>query len=420
MRTYFSSLNPRLPRDVYVLQAGGLLNAFGNGVVLPFLIIYLHNVRGISLGLAGLAAATQSATALASGFLGGTLSDRIGPKRVLVGALGVMTIAFALMPFIRSPWQAFSVYVVWGLGSGSFWPSQSTLLAALTPPERRSPAYALQRLTMNLGAAIGGIAAGLIASVAHPGSFTVLFLVNCASYIAYIFVLARVRTPELHPERARGTWIAVIRDRTFLAYAALNAAFMTAAISLMIELLPAFGKNITHVNEQEVGVIFALDAIGIVIFQLPVAKLVEGRRRMRGLAGMGVVWAVSLMIVWAAGVWTTTTVAAATLAGAMLVFALGECLHGAIHAPLGVDLAPPQLVGRYLALSSLSWQVGWIIGPAAGGFMLQHAPLALWPAAAGVNLVCAGAALALEKRLPERVRRTPHGGEPASLAMPTG
>ena len=415
MRTYFSSLNPRLPRDVYVLQTGGLLNAFGNGVVLPFLIIYLHNVRGISLGLAGLAAATQSATALASGFLAGTLSDRIGPKRVLVGALGVMTVAFALMPFIRSPWQAFAVYVVWGAGSGSFWPSQSALLATLTPPARRSPAYALQRLTMNLGAAIGGIAAGLIASVAHPSSFTVLFLVNCATYVAYMLVLVRVRTPELHPERARGTWRAVARDRTFLAYTALNAAFMTAAISLMIELLPAFGKNITHVNEQEVGIIFALNAIGIVLFQLPVAKLVEGRRRMRGLAAMGVIWAVSLMIVWAAGVWTTTTIAAATLAGAMLVFALGECLHGAIHAPLGVDLAPPQLVGRYLALSSLSWQVGWIIGPAAGGFMLQHAPLALWPAAAGVNLVCAGAALALERRLPEHTRITPAQGLTAGL-----
>jgi predicted MFS family arabinose efflux permease len=136
---------------------------------------------------------------------------------------------------------------------------------------------------------------------------------------------------------------------------------------------------------------------------------------MRGLAAMGVIWAVSLMIVWAAGVWTTATVAAATLAGAMLVFALGECLHGAIHAPLGVDLAPPQLVGRYLALSSLSWQVGWIIGPAAGGFMLQHAPLALWPAAAGVNLVCAGAALALERRLPEHTRITPAQGSTAGL-----
>jgi len=407
MRAYFRSLDPRLPRDVYVLQTGGLLNAFGNGVVLPFLIIYLHNVRGISLGLAGLAAATQSATALASGFLAGTLSDRIGPKRVLVGALGVMTVAFALMPFIRSPWQAFAVYVVWGAGSGSFWPSQSALLAALTPAARRSPAYALQRLTMNLGAAIGGVAAGLIASVAHPSSFTVLFLVNCATYVAYMLVLARVRAPELHPERARGTWRAVARDRTFLAYAALNAAFMTAAISLMIELLPAFGKNVTHVNEQEVGIIFALDAIGIVIFQLPVAKLAEGRRRMRGLAAMGVIWAVSLMIVWAAGVWTTATVAAATLAGAMLVFALGECLHGAIHAPLGVDLAPPRLVGRYLALSSLSWQVGWIVGPAGGGFLLQHAPLLLWPIAAAVNLACASGALVLERRLPENVRLTP-------------
>jgi MFS family permease len=164
---------------------------------------------------------------------------------------------------------------------------------------------------------------------------------------------------------------------------------------------------VTHVSEQEVGIIFALDAIGIVLFQLPVAKLVQGRRRMRGLAAMGVVWAAALLIVWAAGAWTTATAAAAALAGAMLVFSIGECLHGAIHAPLGVDLAPPQLVGRYLALSSLSWQVGWIIGPAAGGFMLGHAPLALWPAAAGVNLACAACALALERRLPERVRITP-------------
>src|SRR3954453_15936003 len=116
MRHYVSSLIPPLPRDVYVLQLGGLLNAFGNGVVLPFLIIYLHNVRGISLGLAGLAAATQSATALASGFAGGTLSDRIGAKRVLIATLVVMTIAFALMPLIRTPWQAFAVYIVWGAG----------------------------------------------------------------------------------------------------------------------------------------------------------------------------------------------------------------------------------------------------------------------------------------------------------------
>jgi MFS family permease len=364
-------------------------------------------VRGIPFGLAGLAAAEQSAAALASGFLAGTLSDRIGPKRVLLASLAVMTVAFALMPQIRVAWHAFAIYALWGLGSGAFWPSQSALLAGLTPARRRAPAYALQRLAMNVGVALGGVVAGLIASVRHPGSFTVLFVVDCATFLAYMVVLARVRSPQLHEERLGGSWVAVARDRVFTAFTVLNAAFMASAIALMVELLPAFAKNVTRVNERQVGIVFALDAVGIALFQLPVVKLAQGRSRMRGLALMGGLWAVALLGVWAAGEWTRTTAAFGILAAAMLVFALGECLHGAIHAPLSVDLAPPQLVGRYVAAASLSWQVGWIIGPAGGGFVLQHAPLALWPAAAALNVLCAIAALALEPRLPESVRLTP-------------
>ncbi|MEN3343293.1 MAG: hypothetical protein V7644_2697 [Actinomycetota bacterium] len=415
MRSYLSSLDPRLPRDVYVLQAGGLLNSFGNGVVLPFLIIYLHNVRGIPLGLAGLAVATQSASALASGFLAGTLSDRAGPKRVLVGALCVMTVAFGLMPSIHHVWQAFALYSVWGVGSGAFWPAQSSLLAALAPPARRAAAYGLQRLVMNLGVALGGVVAGLIASVSHPSTFTILFFADCGTFVAYVLVLLRVRTPALHPDRARGSWAAVARDRTFVAVTALNATFMAAAIALMVELLPAFAKNVAHVDEREIGVIFALESLGIVLFQLPVAKIVEGRRRMRALALMGLLWSASLLAVGAGGAWTTATAAAAVFAAAGVAFSLGECLHGAVHGPLSADLAPPQLVGRYLALSSISWQAGWIVGPAGGGFFLQHAPLLLWPTAAGVNLLCAGWALALERRLPEGVRLTPGGAGPDGL-----
>ena len=132
---------------------------------------------------------------------------------------------------------------------------------------------------------------------------------------------------------------------------------------------------------------------------------------------MGTLWAASLLAIWAAGSWTRMTEAFGILAAAVLVFAVGECLHGAIHAPLSVDLAPPQLVGRYTAAASISWQIGWILGPAAGGFLLQHRPLLLWPIAAGVNLASAAAALALEQRLPERVRRTPRA-EPVALPIP--
>jgi MFS family permease len=407
LKAYFSSLAPRLSRDVYVLEAGALVNAFGNGVVLPFLLIYLHDVRGIPFGLAGTAAAVQSVAALASGFLGGTLCDRLGPKRVLLGALVVMTVAFGLMPFIRSALDAFLVYTLWGIGSGSFWPSQGAMLAGLAPAAKRAPAYALQRLAMNVGVALGGVTAGSIATVGSPGSFTVLFAIDCVTFLAYFAVLMRVRAPELHAERAAGSWRDVYRDRVFTRFTLLNAAFMTAGISLAVEILPAFGKNIAHINEREVGVVFAMDSIAIVLLQLPVVKLAEGRSRMRGLALMGVLWAASLLAVGAAGAWTHATAAFVILLGAMLVFAIGECLHGAIHAPLSVDLAPPRLVGRYLAASSISWQIGWIVGPAAGGFLLQHRPSWLWPLAAAANLVFAAMALRLDRRLPLDVRKTP-------------
>ena len=47
LATYLRGLDPQLPRTVWLIQAGGLVNALGNGIVFPFAIIYLHNVRGI-------------------------------------------------------------------------------------------------------------------------------------------------------------------------------------------------------------------------------------------------------------------------------------------------------------------------------------------------------------------------------------
>ncbi|MBA3717563.1 MAG: MFS transporter, partial [Actinobacteria bacterium] len=133
---YVRSLNPQLPRAVWLLQAGGLANMFGNGAVVPFLVIYLHNVHGISLGLAGLIAATNALAALVSGPIAGALADRIGARTTLVFALVVMTAAFSLFPLITTAWHAFLLNALAGTGSGAFWPSQGALLSALTPPER--------------------------------------------------------------------------------------------------------------------------------------------------------------------------------------------------------------------------------------------------------------------------------------------
>jgi MFS family permease len=417
VRAYLRSLNPQLPRDVWILQAGGLANMFGNGVIGPFLIIYLHNVRGISLGVAGLVVASNSAAGLVSGFVGGALSDRVGPRRVLTGALVVMAVAFALFPLIRNPWHAFALNVLVGLGSGSFWPSQSTLLSSLTPRDRRHSAFAQQRMTMNLGIALGGLVAGAIARTDKPGTFTFLFLLNAATFLVFVAVLRVVPAPRhREPHHEPGRYLDVLRNRVFLAYIVLNVIFIGAGIAVMSELLPPFAKNTAHVSEPAIGVLWFVFSGVVALAQLPIVKLVEGKRRMRGLALMGAVWAGTFVAVLAGGAWFTGTQAALIFGLAVGVFALGECLHGAIYAPLAVDLAEPRLLGRYMAFSSFSWQLGWLIGPAGGGFVLQHEPLALWPAAAAICLLASGYALALEHRIPERLHLTPHVDSIAGVA----
>ena len=67
---------------------------------------------------------------------------------------------------------------------------------------------------------------------------------------------------------------------------------------------------------------------------------------------------------------------------AVILFGLGECFQGPVQGALVADLAPPRLRGRYMAVSTISWDIGFIVGPAIGGFILAAEPLALWPLAA--------------------------------------
>jgi MFS family permease len=393
---------------------GGLVNAFGNGITLPFLFIYLHNVRGIGLGIVGLIVGTHAVVSIVAGPLFGVLIDRFGGRRLLATALGILAGGYALYPLVDVAWQGFAVAAITGIGVGGFWPSQSTLIAGLTPPTQRPAAFAMQRVVMNLGIGLGALAGGLIATTESPGSFTVLFLLNSLTFVVYgAVMLALVPSPDLGarapasgvPAERAGSYRDVLRHRAFVAVIGLNALFIFAGFS-GFELLPVYAKNEAAVSETQIGIVFLVNTIVIVLLQLPIARLAQGRRRMPALGLLGLLWAAAWLVVPLAG---SKTAGAATLLliGAMTIFAVGECLHGAVHAPLVSDLAEPRLLGRYMALSALSWQVGFALGPAVGGFVLAYSPNATWLGAAAFCAIGGGLAFLVETTLPARARRTP-------------
>src|SRR5213080_1724072 len=224
--TYLRSLDPRLPRQVWLVQAGGVVNSLGNGIVFPFIVIYLHNVRGISFAAAGLALSSGAVAALAAGFSAGTIVDRFGGRNTLLLGLLLQAASFLLFPLIREAWQAFALLALEGAGTACFWPGQSTLLSRLTPSERTHSAFALQRISMNLGLGLGGVVGGLIATTNDPGSFTTLFLLDATTFVVFIAVLSTIRETRVpEPEEADETALgyrAVLRDRNFVWLTVLN------------------------------------------------------------------------------------------------------------------------------------------------------------------------------------------------------
>jgi MFS family permease len=171
--------------------------------------------------------------------------------------------------------------------------------------------------------------------------------------------------------------------------------------------LPAYAKNEVGIAETGIGQLFFINTIAVVLLQLPIARLAQGHRRMTFMALVGVGCAASWLLVPVSGLWLSGAAAFAVLAFAVALFGVAECLHGAVQAPLVADLADHRLIGRYMAVSALSWQVGFTVGPPAGAALLAVTPTGLWLAAAAACLLAGGAALLLERALPENVRRTP-------------
>ena len=105
-----------MPFKARVLIAGNFLSALGNGLVFPFMFIYLNEIRGISPALAGFVAGYGMFASLVFSPLHGSLIDHWGPKPILVGSLVVSAIGYIGFAEIRSFFSALVVLTITSFG----------------------------------------------------------------------------------------------------------------------------------------------------------------------------------------------------------------------------------------------------------------------------------------------------------------
>ena len=411
-----------LPGPVLILQAGNALNYFGYGLILPFEIIYLHQIRGFSTSTAGLVLGAIQATAAIATPPTGALLDRYSAKAIVVAGSLASALGYAGLAYVDQPWQAFACSIVCGAGIGAAGTANRTLTITLVKPEQRAASVALFRVAGNVGLGSGATVAGLIvASAQRLSSFQILYFFDAVTYAGFaLIVLAAVpiaRAATVAATDANGTGFrAVARDRLFLTVIAANLVLFVVGHTFFSNILAPFAKTNTPLGPAAIGIVFLVNTSFVVIAQIPAVRVVAGMRRTHAFAAASALFAVSLLAVLPSTLIHSEFAATSLLAGVAIVFAIGECVHSVVLGPLVADMAPPHLLGRYISLYGLSFTISLALGPAIGGLLLQTSPDAVWWGGALAAMVAGAVLLRLGGRIPDPLREAPSRLAPAPEA----
>lgn len=371
-----SGLVPRLPRPAWVVLGGDALSALGSGLTLPFLLIYFHQVRGFDLSVAGLAVAALPFASLVGNPLGGWLADRGGARDVVLIGLVTSATGTVLITLVRDPWHAFLAAGTVGLGAAVTWPAQDALLAGLVSPEQRSSVFSLRHATLNGGLGLGALVAAAIVDVSSPRSFVILYLVDAASYLAFVPILLtlprrRPAPPDPEEDAPAGSYREVLRDRVFVRVWLLTALVVAVGYGQFHAGFPAYATRPGGITPGALSIAFAANTFVVVGAQLFVLRRLGGRHRTFAVrlacAGWALTWALTLV----AGQLGGGVLAAGGFLVALVVFAFAEtCMSPTLPAIVN-DLAPEALRGRYNGLSTLAFTTGFLSGPIVAGFALD-------------------------------------------------
>lgn len=417
-----------MPRRAWLVLGGDALSAIGSGMTLPFLVIYLHDARGISLGIAGAAVSTLALAGFVGNPLGGALADRIGARPTVIGGLVVCAAGTLALTGVHAPWQAFPASALVGLGLAIVWPAQDSLLAVLVSPAQRPAVFSIRHFTMNAGLAIGGLAAAVIVRDESASRFVFLFVLDALTFLAFIPVLLglgavdKVAQDAAETDGPRVGMRTVLQDRVFCRVWILTALFVAVGYAQFNSTFPAFASRDGGIDAGAVGVVFAANTVSVVGFQLITLRFMTGHRRTTAMALTCSCWAAAWALAVVAGVAGSGTAAVVLFAGVAVVFALGETFLTPSLVPIVNDLATDELRGRYNGLSVLAWTTGYAVGPVIGGVALSSGMDGAFFGAVAVGcVVLALASLRLERHLPDGANLITDGDEaiPVDAAVVT-
>ena len=376
--TLWASLRA-LPRAAWVLCFGTFLNKFGTFVV-PFLTLYLTG-RGYTVGEAGVAVGAYGVGNLLASLLGGHLADHIGRRRTIALSMFLG----AMMMLLLSQARTFPVILLFtmlaGLTNEFYRPASTALLADIVPkPAERVTAFATLRMAFNAGFAFGPATAGFLPAF---GYFW-LFAGNAAASVLFglvaLFALPRV----MHSQQDNAGWgraLGVLwRDRKLHRLLLANFAIGV----LFNQMGSTYGLHITRqgFSPAVYGTVLSLNGVLVALIELPLTTLTR-KFPARFVMAMGYT---ICGIGYGLNAFAHSVPA---LVACMVLFTFGEMITMPTVMAYLANLAPPDMRGRYMGVSGLTYATALILGPGLGMKLFTEYPAAYWIGSTALGLFAA-------------------------------
>ncbi|MCX5531977.1 MFS transporter [Streptomyces sp. NBC_00006] len=406
---------PRSP--VRALAAAQLANSVGDGVYYVTSALYFIRVVGLSPTQVGLALTVAWAVGAMAGVPLGAAADRRGPRGASV-LLALGTAAAVLSFLVVRSYAAFLLALVaYAVAQCGLAAARQALLAGVVEPARRTAALARLQSTLNAGLAVGAGIGGLALQHDTRAGYLLVLALDGVGFVVCALILFRLPVVPPVPARAvKEPRLAVLRDRPYVAVTVLNAVLLLR-MPLLSLAVPLWIVTHTAAPGWLVSALFVLNTLGVMAFQVRMARGVDGlRAATRTVRRSGAVLLASCVVFAASaggglGPWG----AVAVLVAASVLQLVGEMQQSAGSWQLSFSLAPAHQVGQYQGFFGTGVPLARTVGP-----LVLTALLVTWGVPGwlvlGAVFLAAGAAMGPVARRAEAARGVPATALPAAAA----
>jgi MFS family permease len=370
------------------MAAVQLVMATGFSICIPFLALYLHQDRGLSMTLVGLIILGAGLFSAVTQAFGGALSDRFGRRPILIMASSISVILYsglAVLIGISAPvWAIAIVYVAGRSVLTITRPVISAMVADFTSKEKLTEAYGIIRIGANVGWAAGPALGGYLADFLPYGWLFGIAAMACG--VVLLIGLFFVRESSHWVSRSAG-WRDVLpprEDQVFLAFIGLSV-LLFVAMGQMASTLSIFAVDMVGFSKGQYGLLLTLNGLIVIFFQYPMTLALSRLAKFRALILGSLFYAVGYL-------WLGWITQFGWALGAMAIITTGEIIHAPVTLSVIGELAPSDQRGRYMGLFGLSQTVGIAVGPFVGGLLIDAFPLdprLVWAPIASIALIAA-------------------------------